>query len=227
MGISDYYSKDEIVSNSVFEGFTTKFTATHTRGLNHHFYFHHLFGELYSDQDHLWQMFSTQLSYSFLPVIFENSIGINSTGFSLSTKGMWINSTFYSGNTSRTGRKSGFLNSALSLIHLSEINITGKITSELNIEVPVIYYTLRPGYSTLDPDQTIGNGATAFNVARSGKFRSILNQPSFQIGSDFFYSLKENFFLKVGFRYHFLKIQFPKEFSSIDQSFNFGVRWTL
>lgn|GEM_PF-4057164 len=226
-GAAYFYSKDEIISSSIFEGKTTKLSVDYSFSPQKKISFIYLYGDLYSVTGQKWQVLSPKLSFDSFLFELKTKRTVQEFGFSLSLDGMWTTSKFSAGGVLRNGRKSGYLNSFISFEYRSKITLSQKNVLEPTVGLPIFYYTVRPGYSTLDPDRIIGDEATALDIAKSGEFRTLLNQPSFQTGVTLYHIVSEKIQLAIVYDYHFLTIDFPRKYSSINQTLQMGIKWKL
>ncbi|GAB5408590.1 MAG: hypothetical protein BalsKO_09550 [Balneolaceae bacterium] len=225
VGATFFYSKDIIISESIYSGKTTSFNYEESFSSTKILKASYLFGNLHSRNDNKWHVFSPKFSFLFFSKnIFVRSIS-NQFGIGINSEGLWIDSSFNSDGDERSGRKSGFLSFYPSFEYKGNTKLFKNYELDLFISAPIFFYTLRPGYATLDPDKTIGNGSTAFNVAGSGKFQTVLNQPKFITGLSIHRDISETVSLLISYKYHLQKISFPKNYSSIDQTLNFAIRW--
>lgn len=225
MGATFFYSRDQIISESIYSGRTTSFFFQEYFNDTKALKINYLYGDLYSKKNNKWRVFSPSFSFILLSQkIFLKNIS-NQFGISVNSEGLWIESSFNSDGSKRNGRKSGFLLFYPSLEYQAKTTLFYDIDALFSLSVPLLFYTLRPGYSTLDPDRTLGVGSSAFNVAGSGEFQSLLEQPKFLTSFSVFKSISNNLQLVLSYDYHLQKIDFPKEYSSVDQSIKIGVRW--
>lgn len=225
LGGTFFYSKDKIVSESIYEGRTTSFSLEERFSNTKILRAQYLYGKLYSENDNEWHILSPKLSFYLFTKNHPFRDLSNQFGIGLNLEGLWINSSFNTNGIERDGRKSGFFNSYLSFEYSNSIVFNTDYKAELGLSIPFIYYALRPGYSILDPDRTIGESSTALNVARSGELETFKNQKKILLKFTFSKSVSQHLEILFYYNYHFQKIAFPKEFGSIDQTVNTGIRW--
>lgn len=227
IGTAYEYSKDQVISESIFEGYETLLVSAFQIDHLNSVHFSFQFGELYSRNNHRWKTFSPSLSYERVLKEHHSPNFEHTFSLGLHLDGKWIDPSFKLLSSYMDGRKSGYFNSNIAISYSPELRIRKKNFLQLNLKVPILSYVLRPGYSILDPDETIGNDATFWNVAKSGRLESLFSQPSFSSS----FGIKGEVSSKIGYEllysYNFLKIESQKEFSGLNKHLTIGVIWKL
>ena len=84
-----------------------------------------------------------------------------------------IESFFFMQSKVYNGRKSGFGSIRIPLVITSNYLLTKKLPITWSLNMPMLQYTLRPGYSVFDPEELFNKPPTIGNILKSGQWSPI------------------------------------------------------
>lgn len=84
-----------------------------------------------------------------------------------------IESFFFMQSNAYNGRNSGFGSIRVPLLITSNYLLTKKLPITWSLNLPVLQYTLRPGYSVFDPEELFNKRPTIGNILKSGQWSPI------------------------------------------------------
>jgi len=135
-----------------------------------------------------------------------------------------IESFFFMESNAYNGRKSGFGAIRIPLLISSNYFLNQALPITWTLNLPVLQYTLRPGYSVFDPEELFNEQPTFGNILKTGQWSPIASPRQWQ------WELKwspktqvkeNNYVVFVTHKYH--RIPFPQVFKSSTIQFGVGV----
>lgn len=135
-----------------------------------------------------------------------------------------IESFFFMESNAYNGRKSGFGAIRIPLLISSNYFLNQALPITWTLSLPVLQYTLRPGYSVFDPEELFGKEPTVGNILKAGQWDQIgsLNQWQWQLSwTPHSEEQGTHYALFVEQKYH--RIPFPQVYKSSTIQLGVGV----
>jgi hypothetical protein len=135
-----------------------------------------------------------------------------------------IESFFFMESNAYNGRKSGFGAIRIPLLISSNYFLNQALPITWTLNLPVLQYTLRPGYSVFDPEELFNEQPTLGNILKTGQWSPIasLGQWQWELKwSPKSQVIEKNYVVFVTHNYH--RIPFPQVFKSSTIQLGVGV----
>ena len=221
------YAKDEIVSESIFEGFNVSVNSLIEFNRTSQLALSLTHGLQISQNDGTWKSLKPQISYQKLVFTKFYERHTQNVGLSAHISGKWIDAKFEQSNSTVDGRNSGYLHSFIALNYQTDIKLGGKMNLSYNAGLPFLSYIIRPGYAVLDPDKTIGDNTNLWSITKSGDFRTILNQPTFFHSLSISDQISPILGYRFSYSYEYLTFGDLKRFNGIEQMVRLEFTWSF
>jgi hypothetical protein len=135
-----------------------------------------------------------------------------------------IESFFFMESNAYKGRKSGFGAIRIPLLISSNYFLNQALPITWTLNLPVLEYTLRPGYSVFDPEELFGKDPTFGNILKTGKWSPITSPRQWQWElkwSPQSQVIENNYVVFVSHKYQ--RIPFPQVFKGSTIQLGVGV----
>ena len=135
-----------------------------------------------------------------------------------------IESFFFMESNAYNGRKSGFGAIRIPLLISSNYFLNQALPITWTLNLPVLQYTLRPGYSVFDPEELFNEQPTFGNILKTGQWSPIASPRQWQWELKWSpkSQVKENNYV-VFVTHKYNRIPFPQVFKSSNIQFGVGV----
>lgn len=221
------YAKDEIISESIFEGFNVSVNSLIEFNRTSQLALSLTHGLQISQNEGTWKSLKPQISYQKLLFTKFYTKHTQNVGLSTHISGKWIDTEFNQSKLSFDGRNSGYLHSFLALNYQTDIQLGGKKNIRYNAGFPLISYIIRPGYSVLDPDKTIGGKTDLWNIIKSGNSRTFLDRPTFYHTFSISDQISPVLGIRFTYSYEYLSFGTVKRFNGIEQIVKLEFTWSF